>query len=274
MGCCASAKTITIDEITISLFGLDNAGKTSVSHALIGDYDFNCIPTVGFGKSDLLYDNIKLTIYDLGGSSKFRSVWQRYYAFIYGFVYVIDSSDKERFAENKETLEGILSNPMMAGKPYVVLANKADISGHASVDEIRKQLNIPKDIQIYETIATEVKNDKCHEGITNAISYLMDVVIKKIESLQKKLNADIEEQNEINRREHEAKMERIRKFRENEANAKQSDDSMSDIHNSTDNATSTCDTNLNKSTTVESNNMLDDSNINLLNNNNDSAEKN
>lgn len=277
MGCCASAKTIPIDKITISLFGLDNAGKTCISHAIVGDFDFDCIPTVGFGKSELMYDNINLTIFDLGGSSKFRSVWQRYYAFIYGFIYVVDSSDKDRFAENKETLESIISDPMMAGKPYVVLSNKTDISDHASIDVIRKELNIPKNIKIYETIATEVKNNKCHDGITISTSDLMDTIIKKIEVLQKKLNADIEEQEEINRKEREEKLERIRRNRE--ANSKQSSDSTSDnvtsTQQSTDNATSTNDTNMNKSTTIESN-MLDDSNVNLhINNNtNDSFEKN
>ncbi|OHT03552.1 ADP-ribosylation factor family protein [Tritrichomonas foetus] len=250
MGCCASAKTVAQEEIVISIFGLNNAGKTCLLHALNGSYDFDCVPTIGFAHATMMYDATKLTIYDLGGSAKFRSVWQRYYAFIFGFVYVVDSSDPEKFEESKKTLEGILAHPMMAGKPYVVVANKQDIDGHVSKDEIRKKLEIPEDVEIYDAIVTEVKDGKCNPGVTNSVTKLIQKILNSYDSIQKKRVADIEEQEEIEKAEHAKKLERIRS-RQNEESSESSSNS---IQPSSDHATSSNGTKINNnSTTLESN---------------------
>ena len=44
-----------------------------------------------------------------------------------GLIYVVDSSDRERIAESREELFGILQSDEMARVPVVVVANKQDL---------------------------------------------------------------------------------------------------------------------------------------------------
>lgn len=248
MGCCGSSGTGTISSITISLFGLDNAGKTCISRALVGKFnDFDTVPTVGFSTTHLSYNDSIIEIYDLGGSARFRSVWQRYFAFISGFIWVVDSADKDKLEESKQTLNQIINHSMMTGKPYVIVANKSDLQGHASIDEIRRALDIPNDIQIIEASATE-STDKCNPGLTKSLNSLLSQISENYKFLSEKIINDIEKQKEIQRKESEEKMARLRQMKENEL-----DDIPNSTTTSSDQATETNDTNMNKSTTIETN---------------------
>lgn len=44
-----------------------------------------------------------------------------------GLIYVVDSSDRERIAESREELFGILDSDEMREVPVVVIANKQDL---------------------------------------------------------------------------------------------------------------------------------------------------
>ena len=71
-----------------------------------------------------------------------------YYAFkincFAGLIYVIDSNDRERFAESFDELTGILSHDEMRGVPVVVLANKQDMPNAASCSDIADALQLHK----------------------------------------------------------------------------------------------------------------------------------
>ena len=43
--------------------------------------------------------NCKVTIWDLGGQASFRKIWEHYYEQTNGVIFMIDSSDEERFIE-------------------------------------------------------------------------------------------------------------------------------------------------------------------------------
>jgi GTPase SAR1 family protein len=47
--------------------------------------------------------------------------------YLSGLVYVVDSNDRERIAESREELFGILQNDEMRGVPVMVIANKQDL---------------------------------------------------------------------------------------------------------------------------------------------------
>ena len=64
--------------------------------------------------------------------------------FIAGLIYVIDSNDRERFAESFDELTGILSHDEMRGVPVVVLANKQDMPNAASCSDIADALQLHK----------------------------------------------------------------------------------------------------------------------------------
>lgn len=96
------------------------------------------MPTIGFSNYELRSDRYnrsngnnemlnsdsdriyRITLYDLGGGRRIRTIWKNYYALVHGIVFVIDSSDIERILEVKDLMEEVLSNPLVAGKPILM----------------------------------------------------------------------------------------------------------------------------------------------------------
>lgn len=57
-------------------------------------------------------------------------------------VYLVDSYDKERFAESKKELDALLSDEALATVPFLILGNKIDIPYAASEEELRYHLGL------------------------------------------------------------------------------------------------------------------------------------
>ncbi|KAJ1699290.1 hypothetical protein LUZ63_007802 [Rhynchospora breviuscula] len=57
-------------------------------------------------------------------------------------VYLVDSYDKERFAESKKELDALLSDESLATVPFLILGNKIDIPYAASEEELRYYLGL------------------------------------------------------------------------------------------------------------------------------------
>lgn len=57
-------------------------------------------------------------------------------------VYMVDASDKERFAESRRELDSLLSEDSVATVPFLILGNKIDIAYAASEDELRYHLGL------------------------------------------------------------------------------------------------------------------------------------
>ena len=216
MGSCSSSPPIIpVDDITISIFGLDNAGKTCLLRSLAGNFDFESVPTIGLGQESFVYkDDTKLTVYDLGGSSKFRSVWTRFFAEIWGFIYVIDASDPERFQESKETLDKMLEHKMIKKKPYIIVANKQDKEGAIPAAELKTRLKIGRKVEVYDAVVTSSTEEHMNEGVSKAIDSLVDSIVKNFESISKRRILDLEEQKTIEEQEHKAKLARIQARKE------------------------------------------------------------
>jgi small GTP-binding protein len=213
MGCCSSGAVVPIDEVAISIFGLDNAGKTSFLRALSGDSNFDTVPTVGLGQEMFMFDDIKLKVYDLGGNAQFRNVWQRFYAEIWGFIYVVDASDPDRFDESKKTLQDMISHTMVLSKPFIVVANKQDKNDAIQAAALKMRFQLGKKVPFYDTIATQFEDGKCHEGVTSAVSTLIATILKNYPALAKKRETDLEEQRQIDEREAQEKRERLERRR-------------------------------------------------------------
>ena len=215
MGACVSSSpgTIPLDDIAISIFGLDNAGKTCLLRSLAGDFNFDTVPSIGQNIETFMYDDIKLKVYDLGGSGTFRNVWENFFAEIWGFVYVVDAADSERFEESKNTLNNMISHHMMSGKPYIVVANKQDLNGAVPAAKLRKILGLPKKVKIFDAIVTKVDGDKANQGVQDAISGLIAEILDKYQKLYPRRQKDLEEQRQIEEKRMEEKKKRLEAYK-------------------------------------------------------------
>ena len=76
----------------IVLVGLDNAGKTTILYKLKLGEVVTTIPTIGFNVESVVYKNISMTVWDVGGQTKIRPLWQHYYENTDAVIYAVDSA--------------------------------------------------------------------------------------------------------------------------------------------------------------------------------------
>lgn len=59
--------------------------------------------TVGLNIGEINIAGVKLNFWDLGGQEELQSLWDKYYAESHAVIYIVDSSDRDRIPESKET---------------------------------------------------------------------------------------------------------------------------------------------------------------------------
>lgn len=126
----------------ILLLGLDGAGKTTLLYKLkLGDL-VQTVPTIGFNVEEVKYNNLSMTVWDIGGQDKVRSLWHHYYDNCNGLIFLIDSADRERIDEAIMELKLITDNDRLPKPiPVLILANKQDIPNSIDCKHIIQKLN-------------------------------------------------------------------------------------------------------------------------------------
>ena len=131
-------------EMRILMLGLDNAGKTTILKRFNGE-DINTIsPTLGFNIKTLEHNNYKLNVWDVGGQKSLRSYWRNYFESTDGVIWVVDSSDRLRMNDCKNELHSLLLEERLAGATLLIFANKQDINGSLTSEEIEELLELKK----------------------------------------------------------------------------------------------------------------------------------
>ncbi|PKY08313.1 putative ADP-ribosylation factor 6 [Aspergillus campestris IBT 28561] len=162
-------------EMRILMLGLDAAGKTTILYKLkLTNQDVTTIPTVGFNVESVTYKNVKFNVWDVGGQDKIRPLWRHYYSGTQGLIFVVDSSDTARIEEARSELHKIINDREMKDALLLVFANKQDVQGHLSPEEVTSalQLNKLKDKLWY--VAPSVATDGT--GIFEGLAWLSNNV--------------------------------------------------------------------------------------------------
>merc|ERR1711931_163992 len=111
----------------ILLLGLDNAGKTTILKQLSSEDITQVTPTQGFNIKSVQSSGFKLNVWDIGGQRRIRPYWRNYFENTDVLIYVIDSTDRNRFDETGQELQELLDDEKLSGVPLLVLANKQDL---------------------------------------------------------------------------------------------------------------------------------------------------
>ncbi|XP_063592700.1 ADP-ribosylation factor-like protein 13B isoform X3 [Penaeus indicus] len=206
--------------VTLLLVGLDNAGKTTAAKGIVGDPVEDTAPTVGFAPEYLEYRGCEITIYDLGGGSRIRPVWSKYFSEVHGVIFVVDSSDPNRIQECRDVLSNLLSDRKVAGKPVLVLANKQDVEGAMDEIDLVESLKIEQVVNKYkcptrvETCsAITTRKEKPDKPIADGFRWLIDTIVVHYKEINKRVDADMETERKLLEKEMEERRERIRKLR-------------------------------------------------------------
>ena len=160
----------------IIILGIQNAGKTTILYRLSLGQLVQTTPTIGSNVEEISYNNVKLQAWDLGGQESTRSVWDVYFVNTDAIIYVIDSHDTN-YDESKNQFYKLLENEALKNAVILIYANKQDLSGAKSVNEI---------IQIYELnkLKDHIWNiQPCSaqtgEGLITGMKWLSDQLVFK-----------------------------------------------------------------------------------------------
>ncbi len=121
----------------ICFIGEGGVGKTSLLSLLQGrDVPYERIPTVGLEVEDSSLNGNNCSIWDLGGQKRFKFMWQDFLRGAGLAVIVCDSTEKnvEKTKEIYNRFERSL------GTKIIAIANKQDLPGAMSAQDIQKKL--------------------------------------------------------------------------------------------------------------------------------------
>jgi GTPase SAR1 family protein len=121
-------------------------------------------------------NNVKLVTFDVGMGSKTKTHRRHYYLNPHGIVFVIDSSASEKFSEVKADLDTLFKEEILADCPILFVANKQDIEGAKSTEEISEALDLPSiKERKWMMIAATASNGI---GLQDGIEWLAEAVSK------------------------------------------------------------------------------------------------
>ena len=130
----------------IILLGLDNAGKTTILYKFKLNETVTTIPTIGFNVETVQpVPGLTMTVWDVGGQEKIRTLWRHYYQGTDGIIWIVDSNDTDRLAESRDELLNVLNHDEIApGVPILVYANKQDLPGAIKPNQLAEKLGVDK----------------------------------------------------------------------------------------------------------------------------------
>jgi ADP-ribosylation factor-like protein 2 len=81
-------------------------------------------------------------VWDVGGQKTIRSYWRNYFEQTDGLIWVVDSADRRRLRDCREELSTLLSQEKLAGATIIIMANKQDLAGALTCDELADALGL------------------------------------------------------------------------------------------------------------------------------------
>ena len=118
--CCTTPANGNKSEHRVLMVGLDGAGKTTTLQSLARGISacekphLNTLPTLSYSVDELKWRRERLLVWDVGGQDQLRNLWRHFFGHVGCLVFVLDSTDRQRFAEAREELRLLLAAPQLA----------------------------------------------------------------------------------------------------------------------------------------------------------------
>ncbi len=118
-------------------------------------------------------DNLVLYLFGTPGQKRFDFMWEILSEGMLGFIVMVDSTRPETFREARSILETFRA---YAPTPYVVTANKQDISDAWAVDDMRIALRLDPNIKFLPCVALD------KESVKNVLLELLYSILEDMEA--------------------------------------------------------------------------------------------
>ncbi|KAJ6633979.1 ADP-ribosylation factor [Pseudolycoriella hygida] len=163
-------------EYRVLILGFDATGKTSILYKLKLN-EFVCtIPTIGFNVETVAYENVSLTMWDVGGCDKIRPLIRYYFENTKGVIFVVDSQDdcQIRQSEVKDELWRIFNDETLASVPVLIYLNKVDMESGLQKENVIKHLKLSE--VTGRQWFVQPCSAKTGEGLYNGLNWLVRVL--------------------------------------------------------------------------------------------------
>jgi signal recognition particle receptor subunit beta len=121
-------------------------------------------------------DDLILYLFGTPGQRRFDFMWEILAEGMLGFVVIVDSSRPETFREAKSILETFRA---YAPTPYVVAANKQDVTDALALDDLRIALRLEDGVKLLPCVA------KDKESVKNVLLELLYGILEEMDSDEK-----------------------------------------------------------------------------------------
>jgi signal recognition particle receptor subunit beta len=116
------------------------------------DRGFKAETTVAMDYGRTLLDDDLLYLYGTPGQARFEFMWDILSSEIDGFVMLVDSTDTAFFPDAVEMIAYFSERTRV---PYLVAANKTDLSNAVKFTELRRRARLDEDVVIVPCVATQ-----------------------------------------------------------------------------------------------------------------------
>lgn len=178
----------------VLVLGLDGAGKSSVLQGLSRSEprsgpntgprteprSRSTRPTRGFNFISLRAPRCQIDFLEIGGGEDLREYWSEYLRKTHVLVFIVDSSDRSRLPVAKSELHRLLRAESQL--PVVVLANKQDKAGAASIPELHQALSlesVSEERKLF-LLAAQLDPDAAPKNSTAGLQTFQDLLLQLV----------------------------------------------------------------------------------------------
>ena len=164
--------------ISLVFCGLDFAGKTAMFTRLkTGKFQPDLKPTISSTIDSIEIKDedglLDVNIIDLGGQRMLRDQWKTFIENSNSIIFVIDTKDKDRFAEVKEEFQ-LRVKPVLKHQPCIVACNKADLLSKEERLKIETELEKLLEIENNKQFIIVSTSQKTGYGLTKVTKFLRE----------------------------------------------------------------------------------------------------
>ncbi|TXT61387.1 MAG: putative Histidine kinase [Promethearchaeota archaeon] len=162
--------------VKIFVYGLSQAGKTTIINTLQKSVSKSTLPTTNVNISRVVVNDLSILTYDAPGQSKFHDLWMPYLKDQNALVFVLDLADKAKYEHASKVLHKVAEKKELKNLPLLILLNKVDIA-EVNVDEVLEELHIDK----FENRAFKyyLTSGLTNQGIEEAFDWLSKILSNK-----------------------------------------------------------------------------------------------
>jgi ADP-ribosylation factor protein 1 len=178
------SKMFGAHELRTLFLGIDATGRTTALYRLKLNELVTTVPTIGFNVEDIEYRGTTFQFWDVGGCDKIRPLWRHYYANTKVLIFCVDSGDRERLrmtngqSDPFSTSEGAFKETMAESALQecivLILANKQDIPGCLTVEEVSEALNVEQYREQGRTVNCMGCCALTGEGLHDGLQWVLD----------------------------------------------------------------------------------------------------